>query len=1313
MELIPYDKVEYPISLDFSMSSCGNTAVYSSYMSEISQQKFFDMGFSYNQKLMYLSYADDKDSDYLKGGTIVGKMDESYDGNYSQIVVFHRDSSHNVEYVDSRSSFISGANEEIFHIGDISSKRGIFTAYGKYYTEEKRMEVALTLFSDSDVSTWKFGLDVRNGLFDKFTDGGTRYSFALSCTDSRLYLSFTTNPPEGDDTISTTVNGYTDGFLGTTTFDHVSSSFTDCMIQIVSFDITDDEVAYVPSETRYVLGGGDIGYLQQFGGMDGKSNIFSNGKMAVDTVFPIQPQFGELSAAFDMSLLHEYGSSIIGFSNNRSVRTFDRFINLLPYTNPSFHEVTGFLVEDDHKHAMLSTATFESMEGSSVEFESFDGRNIIDISRGLDGGGYVGIVDTMRELKSMPTSSLANGDRYMVHSKTDGATKSDSYPANSIFSYSTSGWEYVDSKPNHGVNMISDGLNTSNRCAAFIEDTAVPNAKVVNGKKMALMPIHSEMHGYVKVDFDELVDSGDNIYSLHSDGQTISVLSVKSNTMSFDPISGICEYNFTPYDIVKSYGNLPETATDGTLIGIEKGNDEYADGTVFRYDASTSSWNVCHPKELDRNDVVVVGMTSPSIGVDGYTESATIGGRSCYGVCNGRVGTWFGAFNSPSTVQTVVNTIYNAGTTYASTAFLIDGNPAYLAPSYINNSTSGGKRPYVKYVGNIITKGDVGYNRTTIDSYYDTGKDGIELYLGESLVTMADTSVPTTKMFNTTLGYVYKYDALTGEKTLSHVFDALSSEIADISDFQSVMSETTEGIIVSYWSENGGFNGVLRTRKTTPDSVGTASSFKDSNGYSVTTEPIVKFISCNGRVLAEERGGHRIFLSTDDGITFTQIPLADDVMHLFGCGTNRFYARYGNGEKVYSTDGLDWVNATDIHASKWSIVNASGVDYLMCSEFDEDLRNGTLERSKFVSIEHQMSVGDGFRYTDICVGVDGAIACVGGMDGNSVLRVARFFRDGDGYSKAVVDEYPYVNNLAFSSAHAVGADLVLSPEGGMTAIRISHVFDAGHKTDVKFIDLSSAVNNEVNIFGGFGYANGRVIMYPSVGTRILTYDTVNEVFHCTYAFDEEMTLCDCDIITSDISSDAILSPRTSTVDGKIKFSRTAFNEREDFGIIEIDEGLPIAVGYSKVTVHTADDSDGTASAYKLTFMFTNDVNGRSVSIISKCFDFSDQSKADSFESILADAHDVDGIYIGSNTSMKYSFSCVDDTPKFVIRKEFPEYAANPIVEDVFRIDIMTDSHDDTMQVAIDYTLQDSSQPGKLWVYGEPVEENMAYSMELD
>lgn len=1301
VELLPYDKVEYPISLNFTVADCDNMAVYSSFMSEISQQKFFDMGFSYNQKLLYLSYKDDRDGDYLKGGTIVGKMDESYDGNYSPILVFHRDSSHNVEFVDAKTSFLSGS-DEVIHIGDISSKRGIFTVYGKYYNgdDKKYMEVALTLFSTNDVRTWKFGIDVKNGLFDGFDDGGSKYSFALSCTNDRLYLSCTINPPGENDEISTTINGRTGGLLGTTMFGQVKSSFADCMIQIASFDITDDEIRYMPSETRYVLGGGEIGYFQQFGGMSGKSNIFANGRLATDTAFPVQPQFPELTAEFDINLLHEYGSTIDGFSGNRRIRNFDRYINLTPYTNPSFDEVTGFLVEDDHRHAMLSVAVSGSMSGRSVEFGSIGDRSIIDISRGLDGGGYVGMVETYGELSTIETSSLNDGCIYMVLKRTEVSGSTSGFPSDSLFSYvqSSDTWEYVDSKPNHGVNVISDGSNTSNRCAAFMDGATASNAKVVNGKKMVLIPIHSDVDGYARVDFDELVDNGDRIFSKHSDGNTISILSVRSSDGGFNPTSGICEYNFTPKSVVDTYSQLPSEAVNGTIIKVSKGDSSHADGTIYRYDSSIGEWSECESAQLSKRDVEVVSMSSPSISSDGYTESATIGGRTCYGVVNGSVGTWFGAFGDSTTIQTAVRQLFNNGL-YGGVAFSVNGNPSFFQPEGVDLSDS--DNPYVRYRGYTIVKNENEYAIKSLSEQYGSDSDTIDLHIGETIVSMADTAVPTIKMFNTSFGYVYKYDVTTGVKSVSHIFDEVFSNTSTF--FNSVMSEGQNSILVSYWSDTDNFSGVLRTRKNTPDSVGTKSIFKDIDGNVIDVEPIVKFLSVNNTMLAEERGGFRIFRSIDDGVTFVQTEYVDDVMHLVGCGTNRFYARYGNGEKVYSTDGVHWTNTKDIHASKWSVVNASGVDYLMCDEYDSDLRDGLLERSKYVLIETQLSIGDGIHYDKMCIGADGAIVCVAGMDGESTLKLARFQKTDGGYGAVEHIEYPYVDNMAFNNAYVVDDALLLSPNGGMNAIRLTHIFGSVEKSSAEFIDISSAVNNEVNIFGGFGKANGRIIMYPSDGASILVYDTVNSRFHNIYSFDEVMTLCDCDSITFDSDSDVILSPRTSTIDGKIKFTRTGFSDRLDYGIIEIDEGFPIVVGYNKITLHKLNSND-VAESFKISFLMMNDKNHRTVSVMSKCSNYSNPSSIDYFDGIAESAKTSDCIYVLGDRSMKYSFSSVDDTSKFIIRREFPDYAAEPHMSDALVIDLVNPS-DGVNGIEYDGI-------GRLWVYGD-IHESNDYSMELD
>ena len=258
--------------------------------------------------------------------------------------------------------------------------------------------------------------------------------------------------------------------------------------------------------------------------------------------------------------------------------------------------------------------------------------------------------------------------------------------------------------------------------------------------------------------------------------------------------------------------------------------------------------------------------------------------------------------------------------------------------------------------------------------------------------------------------------------------------------------------------------------------------------------------------MAEESGGYRIFRSTNDGETFVLLDGGEDTLELVGCGTNRFYARYGNGEKVYSDDGVNWKNAENINASNWSVFNASGVDYISCSTYDEDLSNGLLEKKKFILIKNQMKFDhDGRVFEKLCINDRGDIVCISGMDGKSLL-IGRTFRNGDDYGDIEYIEYPYVGGMVFSGAHVVDEDIVLSPYGGMTAVRITGAYNRSSKTEIKFIDISTALNNEINVFGGFGDANDRILMYPSDGNAILVYDKVNSKFHRLYSFDSAMTL---------------------------------------------------------------------------------------------------------------------------------------------------------------------------------------------------------------
>jgi hypothetical protein len=517
--------------------------------------------------------------------------------------------------------------------------------------------------------------------------------------------------------------------------------------------------------------------------------------------------------------------------------------------------------------------------------------------------------------------------------------------------------------------------------------------------------------------------------------------------------------------------------------------------------------------------------------------------------------------------------------------------------------------------------------------------------------------------------------------------------------------------MISYWSEGDNVSGVLRTRKNTPDSAAAVVRFEDSDGRSIEIGIITKFLSVGDIVLAEESGGYRIFRSTNDGETFVLLDGGEDTLELVGCGTNRFYARYGNGEKVYSDDGVNWRNAENINASNWSVFNASGVDYISCSAYDEDLRNGLLERKKFVIIKNQMKFDhDGRIFEKLCINDRGDIVCISGMDGKSLL-IGRTFRNGDDYGDIEYIEYPYVGGMVFSGAHVVDEDIVLSPYGGMTAVRIAGAYNRSSKTEIKFIDISTALNNEINVFGGFGDANDRILMYPSDGNAILVYDKVNSKFHRLYSFDSTMTLSDCDSVGFDRSSNAILSPRSSSINGQIKFSVTKFDDRLDYGIVEIDEGFPILVTYVRLNTYF-DSSDVHGDVYKIVFTFLNDQNGRSVSMISAPFNLQPDGTFEfSNWNAVNEIGYAEGIYIVNGKSIKYGFRSSDTTPKFTIEKLFSGYAQNSTNTGGLRIDIIAPSKEERDNVVVRYGL--AGGHGELCVYGDIESGDNDYKMELD
>lgn len=1305
IEFTPYDSSEYPIYLDFTKSNCDNTAVYSSFMSEISQQKFFDMGFSYNQKLFYLSYSDGS-NEYLSGGTIVGTLTENFDENYNSSLSLYRDGSHNVEYVDSKTSFFSSSEDMMFHIGDSSSKIGIISVFGKYSEKNRTLEVSITTFSSNDVKTQKFSVDVRNGLYE--FDSGSKYSFSTSCTDERLYISFTTNAPDDDDVISNTVNGMNDGVIGSTKFGDIRDGFMDFMVQIASFDITDDEISYMPSETRYILGGGEIGYFQQFSGILGKNNVFSNTKLSSDSEFPIQPQFGEVCGDTDIEFLHTYESAIYGFENNRTVRYFDRYVNLLPYTETNSDEISGFLVEDGHDKALLSVAC-SGRTGESFEFSNFDGRSIIDITRGLDGDGYEGIVNTFSELARL--ADVKDGLRYMVLDKTVNGDGNTTW--NNVFEYSSAenAWKFVESKPNHGVNVISDGMNSYNRCAAFVEGTDSKNAVDVCGKKMVLIPVHSDVEEYTRFDFSEMIDFEGGFRSLHSDGKTVSVVSVSSGWTKYNPVTGICEYNFVPYGIVDSVSSLPKEPVNGTMYAVSNGDGE--ESTVYRFIEKYGKWIECEISKLDEELVDLMNLRKPVIKEGGYSSSSSTGGNSCFGIFQDRIATWFGAYGDNTVLQCEQGLPSN---NFTAIPFTIgNGIPALLYPL----SYSGGNDftiPFTKYGAFLINRTDSVYDKIDMKDYFGLPEYAITLYGGETVENLVSTSEDDIKLISTSMGHIYKYDVSKGKITLSHTFDELNKtlDIDSTEDFEAFISETSNHILVSYWSEEKNSRGVLITRKNTPDSIAeTVNFFDESGNRKIDVDKIVKFLSVGNIVLSEEVGGGRIFISKDDGLSFRLMNGVGDTMNLIGCGTNRFYARYGNGEKVYSTNGEKWFNIKDIHASNWNVFNASGVDYISCSKIDGDMLKGVLETDKYLNITEQFHLEGDYRFDRICVDDSGNIVCVSGIDGDHEMTIARMFRKSDGgYSDIEYIKYPYVRNIVFSDITEIGGGILLSPSGGNTALLIENAFSENTKTSTRFIDISNATNDEINVFGGFGNANGRLIMYPSEGSSVLTYDKTNSKFHMIHSFGQVMTLCDCDSINLDKNNDAILSPRSSSINGIVKFSRTMFDSRNDYGIIEIDEGFPILITYHKMTTfffgEQDDYGDVSGDVYKITFNFMNDVNRKSVSILSFPSNM-DGEFPNMPDYGLSQAEDV---YIVNGKSIKYLFRSVDSSNKFIIERKFSEFStieSNPVG---LTIELLLRDSEERENVSLNYSLSSVGGTGRFCVFGNISDNNPSYSSEV-
>jgi hypothetical protein len=93
-----------------------------------------------------------------------------------------------------------------------------------------------------------------------------------------------------------------------------------------------------------------------------------------------------------------------------------------------------------------------------------------------------------------------------------------------------------------------------------------------------------------------------------------------------------------------------------------------------------------------------------------------------------------------------------------------------------------------------------------------------------------------------------------------------------------------------------------------------------------------------------------------------------------------------------------------------------------------------------------------------------------------------------------------------------------------------------------------------------------------------------------------------------------------------------------------------------------------------------------------------------------DIYSSEGVYIVNGKSIRYSFSSVDDTPKFVIKKVFSDFSGNEENMDGLVIDFLTIGEEDRESIGLNYSLHEGS--GRFWVFGDNPE-NTAYSSEIE
>ena len=288
-------------------------------------------------------------------------------------------------------------------------------------------------------------------------------------------------------------------------------------------------------------------------------------------------------------------------------------------------------------------------------------------------------------------------------------------------------------------------------------------------------------------------------------------------------------------------------------------------------------------------------------------------------------------------------------------------------------------------------------------------------------------------------------------------------------------------------------------------------------------------------------------------------------------------------------------------------------------------------------------------------------------------------------------KYDHVRNMPFSSAREFGGSLFFAPDGGSFVLKLADVFVDGYGGEYDFIDISDANGSQLDSFGGFVVLDSSLFMFPRNGRSLLVYNGDDNRFYNYLNFQTEHSFVDGDEVSVDGEQSVVLTEASST-GGTAYWTKLVAADRTDFAMVELDEGFPIMVTYTKNTREFTVVEDGvekskSVDSYEFTFSFTDDERHGRVTIATFPPDVSTE-----FAELFSESTSRSASYTVGGRTITYTFSTVDDTPKYVITKGDTVRSEAVVADNYLDVTFFLDAEtraDAANRIVFDYLTSDS------------------------